>query len=311
MPEHQENNTAFGSIYFDLYYNFKDFKIGVFEERTTAIEMNNGFIETWYKADKDFNVLLHKSDIGSEISYDSILGEANYYHTRGIYIQKVFSLGKYNFLAVKLKYNLAKDIQYLQLNGYNTQNQFQASFDYYYSDENYISHNNMHDKDYKGSGFGLDIEYIFNYKKFYFYAGLLNIKSYIKWKSITKMHYDFDSVTVYKGSDGYNHRKPFGSGKYSYDVDYRQKLPMFYHSAINYEINDYLSIGDNLEGYRSTTFNEIYLNTKILNSRYKIGYIYEAKNLTFGAYFNHLKVEISNRFSYSNKLLQAKITLYI
>ena len=310
MPQHKKNNTAFGTLYFDMYYNFNSFKLGVFEERTSSIEANSGFIQTWYKSSKDFNIFLHKNDIGQEIDYTDISGDVNYYDTRGVYLQKVFSLNQYNFLSVKLKFYYANDIQNITLDGYNTKDRFQASFDYYYSDKNYISNNDDHDKNYNGYGYGFDVEYIYNKDKLYIYAGLLNIGGHINWKGISKMHYDFDSETIYLGEDGYNHKRPFGVGKYSYNINYNQELPLFYRGSFDYKVTNNISIGNNLNGYNSVVFNEVYLNTKIYHGRYKVGYIYEIKSFIFGAYFKYFKVEISNNFGLSNKVMQAKLHLY-
>ena len=309
IPTYKKNNVAFGSIYFDVYYNFDTFKIGIFSEESAEIKLNDGFVEILYAANNDFNTFLHYSTINTKISKTAISGDANYYKTEGLYVQKLFKLSKNNYLSAKIKLHYGKNLEKIAVNGQNTQSRFNAKLDYYYSNKNYISkHNNNNSS--SGYGYSIDVEYIYNKEKLYIYAGLFNIESKLYWRGVERMEYSFDSKTTYRGSDGYNHRRPFGIGKYSGDVNYVQSLPMFYKGSLDYQLNNNFSIGDNLDGYQSVYFNEVYLTARLYNSRYKVGYMYEAKTFIFAAYFNHFKVEISNNFSFSQNVMQAKLHLW-
>lgn len=310
IPEHEKENYAFGVTYADLYYSFDSYKIGVFWQKTAVIDMDEGFLETWYYADKDFNTLLHKEDIGSNFQPAHIGGEANYYDSYGIYLQKVYTINKNNFLSLKLKMHYPKVMQYLSVSGYNTQSRFVGGFDYYYSDENYISKSLEKPQNPKGYGYGVDLEYIYKQEDLYIYAGLLNIGGRIHWSGLTKMHYDFDSKTIYKGSDGFNHLKPFGSGRYEYDVSYIQKMPLFYKASLDYQLNDSVSVGNNLAGQEKNVFNEPYVTCKVLQTRFKLGYIYKADTVVFGFFMNHLKLELSNKLGPSNKAIIIKLDTY-
>ena len=310
MPNHTQNNIAFGTVYADVYYAFESFKIGAFYEQTALVELNDGFIETLFYAKNDFNTFLHLDTINTQLRDVTLEGSANYYKTKGMYIQKIFSVQHTHFISLKAKLLLSDEIQDIKLDGSNTQARFEAGFDYYYRTKNYVSHNEGGSDSSYGYGYGFDLEYIYNNEALYIYAGLLNIGATLYWDGINKMHYDFDSKTIYLGKDGYNHRKPFGVGYYKYDINYKQDLPMFYRGSLNYEFNTIVSLGANLNGYKEYYFNELYCNIKLYNTRWKVGYINEASTLIFGAYFDHFNVEISNNFSFSQQVMQAKIDFW-
>jgi len=305
MPPHNEENSAFGERYFDVYYNFTNFKIGILREEKLKTTINDGFIQTWYYAEKDFITLLTKSDIGNEIDTVDIDADLNYYDAYGLFAQKIIPFYEHHFLSIKAKLYSASEIQYLDVKGYNNSSRFELSFDYYYARKNYISKNQDGDKGYSGLGFGVDLEYIYDNDKLYIYGGILNIGSFIEWKNITLMHYDFDSQTRYLGADGFYHLKAFGSGFYEFNVDYRQKLPMQYKATLEYSINDDFSIGTHANGYKDLMFHELYLSHNICGDRYKIGYMLETKNASFGAYFKYISLEISNNFGMSSRSIQA------
>ncbi len=317
MPSHKTDNYAFGQLYFDIYHNFYDFKIGIFKEEKLYFNINDGFIQTWYHAKKDFNTLLHKAEIGNDISYVNIDADINYYDTQGLFIQEIIPLSKNHTFSVKVKLLKAKDLQSLEVYGKNDSQKFQMSFDYYYSDKNHISKNKNHDDIYQGSGYGFDLEYIYDNDKIYFYSGILNLNSYINWESITFMHYDFDSgiypnkcttlgVTYIK-DNGYLGCKSFGTGYYKYNINFKQKLPILYKVTLDYKIKDFLSIGNNLDMSENIYFNETYINMRILNSAYKLGYIHENENILLGAYFENIDLSISKDLSTSSKIIQAKL----
>jgi len=310
MPTHVQDNYAYGSIYFDAYYNFETWKIGIFADQSASIYLNDGFIQTLYQSNNDFNTFLHNSTINTQLSKTDIDGFTNYYDIKGLYLQKLLSLSPYHTISAKVKFFVSDDIQNVDINGYNTQERFVANLEYYYRKENYISHRTSDETTSKGYGYSIDLEYIYNKERLYIYAGLLNIGGIIYWDNISKMTYFFDSQTVYVGADGYNHRKPFGVGKYEDNVKYKQYLPMFYKGTIDYALYSFLSIGNNLSGYKDVVFNEPYVTLKVYNSRYKVGYMYEANTAIFAAYFQHFKVEISNNFSFSQQVMQAKVHIW-
>jgi len=310
LPDHKEENIAFGTAYADLYYTFENYKFGTFWEKSATIAMDEGLIQTWYYANKDFNTLLHMQDIGNNISATSINGNANYYESYGIYLQKTLSLNNENFLSLKMNLLFPKNMQNLTVAGYNTSTRFVGSFDYYYSDKNHISKSLEKTNNAKGYGYGIDIEYIYKTEKLYIYGGLLNVGGKIHWSGLTKMHYDLDSKTVYLGSDGFNHRKPFGVGKYEYNVDYTQTLPLFYQASLDYKIGRYFSFGNNLNGYKNVIFQEPYITCKIVENRLKLGYIYDAKRLVFGFFMKHLKLEFSNKIGPANRAITVNLHIY-
>lgn len=305
MPSHNKQNNAFGEVYFDIYHNFTNFKFGILREQKLKTTINDGFIQTWYYAEKDFTTLLSKSDIGDNLDTIDIEANLNYYDTDGLFIQKIIPFEEHHFLSIKIKFYSATEMQYLDLKGYNSSSRFELGYDYYYAQKNYISKNEDNNKIYTGLGFGVDLEYIYNDDSFYIYGGILNIGSFIEWKNITLMHYDFDSSTKYLGEDGYYHLKAFGIGYYKFDVDYRQKIPMQYRASLDYSVNDDFSLGSNSSGYKDVIFNELYMTHSIYGDRYKVGYMIETENASFGAYFKYISLEISNNFEMSFRSIQA------
>ncbi|MEA2050160.1 MAG: hypothetical protein U9O56_05465 [Campylobacterota bacterium] len=303
MPKHNKTNNAYGDIYFEGSYHLDDIKIGVFHEKSINLNANDGFIQTWFYATKDFNTLLNKDDIGDYITNTTIDGDASYYIANGIYIQKIFNPTKKHYFSSKLKLLKGSELQSLAVTGENAE-QFEMSFDYYYSDKNHISKNKRFDNSENGIGYAIDLEYIYNDEKLYFHAGFYNIHSFLYWKDIEFMHYDFNGQTIYIGDDGYKHSRPFGSGYYRYDIDYKQKLPLYYRSTLNYKINNIISIGDSMEGYNDIVFNQLYIKTKInKNHSFKTGYIYETKNIIFGVDFKYISLECMYNFAMNEKVL--------
>jgi hypothetical protein len=304
IPQHEKENHVIGDIYFDTHYIKDDIKIGIFRQKNIDISMNSGFIQTLYYSSNDFSTLLNSNNIGSEITSKNIEANANYFDTKGMYIEKKFDLDSKHTIKTKFKLYKAKDIQYLNLQGSND-NRFLMSFDYYYSKTNKISKNNNHDNNYSGQGYGLDLEYIYKNNDLYFNFGIFNINSYINWKSITHMYYDFDSQTVYKGDDGFNHIKPFGVGYYKYNIDYKQKIPIKYKVILDYKIDNSISIGDNIDFDKNIMFNEIYIQKEYINNlNTKIGYIYELQNIIFGLKYKTYSIEISNDIKTSNRVIR-------
>ena len=310
LPTHTQNNCAYGGVYYDFYYNYESYKIGIFRQEEALIYLNDGFIQTLYQSNNDFNTFLHKNNLNTQITDTKIEGYINYYKLKGMYLQKVFQLNKEQALSAKLKLFIADDGQEANINGHNTQQRFVANLNYYYRAKNYISKRTSSYTTSDGYGYSLDLEYIYNKEALYIYAGLLNIGGIIYWDGISQMYYNFDSQTVYLGDDGYNHRKAFGIGYYKDGVKHQQHLPIFYRASIDYQFLNFFSLGNNISGYKDVIFNEPYVTIKLYNSRYKVGYMYEGKTAIFAAYFKYFKVEISNNFSFSQQIMQAKVHIW-
>lgn len=310
IPRFKRNNIAFGTLYGDIHYNFGSVKAGVFYENGMFVSFNKGFGKTWYATDKDFNTLLHFQNINTQLEPTPISGEGIYYKIGGVFLQKSFKLAQYHFFALKLKLFGSDEVQDITLGGLNTKERFIGAFDYYYKRHNYISKRQATAKAIDGYGYSIDVEYIYNNDFLYLYGGIMNLGGRIYYDSVTRMHYEFDSQTVYKGEDGYNHRKPFGSGYYK-DDEFYVDMPTYYKGVIDIAPNRFFSFGDNIEGYKKTVFNELYISLQPFSRvRLKSGYIFEAKTAVFGIYFRNISMEISNNFSFSQQIMQANIHVW-
>lgn len=302
LPIHKKENSLFGNISLDTYYNFDSFKIGLLKEYSLNINMNSGFIQTWYHANRDFDTLLHTSNIGQSVFSKQIEASLNYYEVEGLYLQKIFYPKKDNFLSLKLKLLKGKEFQNLDVKGTNTNNRFQTSFDYYYSDKNYISKNNKN-SDYNANGYGIDLEYIYTSQNFYTHIGLYNIFGYLYWDGITKMHYDLDSQTIYIGEDGFNHQKPFGVGYYKYNTKYKQKLNRYSKIDLAYSLNEHFILSNTIDIHENNIYNNMAILYKNYNNFYKIGYIKELEKTNIGLYFENISFELFNSFNLKDNLL--------
>jgi hypothetical protein len=309
VPAHKKNNRALGNNYYEAYLELGSLNIGVFKQEQMQISMSDGFIDTWYASSKDFLSLLLNKNIYQDINPASLQSSANHYKSYGLFIQKIFTLNSRHHLSLKLKLHNANELNHIKVEGTTDTEKFQGSFDYYYSGENLISNAPNRSDSSKGIGYGVDIEYIYANEVIYLYAGVFNLASKIYWENVSLMHYDFDSEVIYMGSDGYNHYRPFGTGKYEYNMEFTQKLPEYYRATLDYALSEELSLGDNLDIYDGVTYNEIYANARVYGGRYKLGYIVENQNLIFGAYYKYLSLEISNSFGSSNDILQANCTI--
>ena len=307
MPQFKQDNIAYGTLYGDVHYTNKDWKIGMFYENGMFLSFNKGFGETWYKTDKDFNTLLHFQDINTKLESVPIRGNGVYYKIGGLFLQKSFEPFTHHYVAVKLKLFGSNEVQEIALSGLNTRQRFIGAFDYWYKRRNYISKEEPTAEDLNGYGYSVDLEYIYSNDLFYFYGGVMNVAGKIRYDSATKMHYEFDSQTTYRGKDGYNHRKPFGQGYYI-DQKLSVDMPIYYRSAFDISPENFFSFGDNMEGYKGTFFNELYFTVQpFAHVRLKAGYIYEAKTTVFGVYLKHLSIEISNNFSFSQQIVEATV----
>ncbi len=306
IPDHQKSNNAFGQVYSDIYVDYGGLKLGVFGEKLAKIDINDGFVELIYQAQKDFARLLADKDIYKILEEKPIVGKGNSYEAYGLFVQKVFNIHPHHYLSAKLKLNYAKELEYIKVDGYTSSKKFTAMLDYIYSSKNLISKGENTSDTPVGIGYGLDIEYIYNNEKLYVYLGAFNLASYIYWDKVTLMHYDFDSEVIYKGEDGYNHYRPFGRGEYKYNISFTQKLPSYYKASLNYELFDNFAIGNNVKVYQNLYVLEPYINAKIYTGRYKLGYEIQSRTVLVGAYFKNIHLEISNKFGPSNTILNAR-----
>ena len=302
----KKDNSAFGVASTSLSMKLDYFTLGLFGQKISDIYMNNGLVETLYESDKSFANILQNSSIYENLDDGPIKGKANDFDSVGIFLEKKIHFAKYYYVMAKLKLHYAKNLNYININGEATNKNFVATIDYYYSGTNYISNAKNVSNEAWGYGYSLDLSYIYHRDKIYFFVGAYNLESFIYWKNVAFMHYDLDSKTIYKGSDGYNHYKPFGVGYYQYNVTYKQRISSYFKTSVNYDFMSHLAFGDNISIYDRMSYNEIYTNLKIASSRYKLGYIVENSNLIFGFYYRKFLFEISRGFERSNKILQFK-----
>jgi hypothetical protein len=316
LPNYTIDNKIFGYTNTQAYYTFNNFTIGLFKRKIVDLEVNDGFIETWYKIENDFSGLLSNETIGSTIDDVSIKGNASFLDTNGIFISKIYRYYD-NLFNIRLNYFKAKDFQYLDIYGQNS-NTFNMGFDYYYASKNRISKDKDHDDTYSGEGYGFDLEYIYAHNKYYFYTGIFNIGASIHWKNITKMHYDFDSGYRYIGADGLwkykdSSKTSFGTGYYKYNTTFVQDLPMYLKSTFDYCLNNNnYNIGINLDYYKNDIYSEPYITMKLLDKLYtRIGYLLENKISIFGLKYKDYYIEVSNKLGSSdNTVLSGGFKIY-
>ncbi len=306
LPSTAKDNNAFYSIVDETHLELGDFNIGFFKQKIGEIYVNDGLVQTWYNSANDFSFLLSTSTINQNLGTTPIVGRGNAADIYGFYFQKIIALSSKHYFSAKLKVNVANNLHNIKINGQTSSEKFLGSIDYYYSDKNIIMNGIKKSKNTYGIGYGLDLEYIYDNDSIYLYLGVFNIESYIYWNNVTFMHYDFDSQTIYKGNDGYNHYKPFGVGYYKYNVDFKQKLPTYYKTALNYKLEDNLALGYNLSVYDELIYNEFYTNFKLDDVMYKIGYKFESelesKDVILGIYCKNFIVESSTHLSRSSSL---------
>jgi len=300
----RKNNYAFGLVNFEAMRKYNDFVIGVFLQKNADAYMNDILIETLYESDKNFFAILSNKNLYKNLDAGPILGRVNSFESSGLFFQKQFLLKDNHHFLLKLKLHLAKELDDVSVKGTSTEDSFKGKLDYYYSNSNKISNaKNLSDTP-QGYGYSLDMAYIYKKDKIYAYFGVYNILSYIFWKNISYMHYDFDSQTIYVGEDGYNHYKPFGVGYYKYNLNYTQQIPTYAKGSLNYEFMNNLAFGDTVSIYEGMHYNEVYTTLKLLSVRYRLTYIPENYNLVFGVYHKHFLFEISRGFEKSNRMLQ-------
>lgn len=308
LPSHSKENKAFGELSLSAFISFDAWRVGAFNQKLAQIGINDGFIETWYAADKDFFTLLGMSDINQELRPSPISGSGVYISSSGLFLQKMITLNSKHHISMKTKLHVSDDLQSIKIKGKSDSEGFKGSLDYCYAQENLVSKRPDRD-DSKGLGYSVDIEYIYDNDTFYIYLGVFNLHSFIYYQDVTLMHYDFDSQIVYEGEDGYKHSKPFGVGYYKDNISLKQKIPQYYKGSINYQHSSKISIGNNVNIYDQLFYNEPYLNVKLGDGRYKLGYVLESKEFVFASYFENMSFSVSNRFGSDNNLLVAGFRL--
>lgn len=293
IPSNESLNRAFDYSNIKFSFDKEDYTFGIGYLSEGVVEVNKGFIQTWYYASSDFNTLLKKSDIGYYITEPKIYGIENYSQFQSVFVGKKFKYFKINFSLLR-----GKVLQYMKVNGFNRKKHFITDLDYYYSDKNILMDNYLKSKNYKGIGYSFDIKFFRKFHSYEIGAGFFNIFGAIKWRNIILMKYHFDSNTKYIGNDGYYHYRPFGVGKFI-KTSFYQKLPFY----VKYHIKKYLknfSFGD--EGIYSVgaRYDELFIRKNL----FKIGYVPQSKSMVFGLYFKNLNVELSNNIKYHTKFLK-------
>lgn len=308
LPEHKHNNRAFGLISHKFTFEQDGVRVGFFDEQIAQIEANSGFVHTLYSAQKNFFTFLAQEDSYETIAAVPINGKANYLISRGLSLQKVFNLNQIHFFGSTLKLHQGKSFQHFEAQGKNDSNRLLGSMDYYYSEKNYLTGREDQDAS-SGLGYSVDLEYIYKKNNLYLYAAVFNLYSFLYWRDITYLTYDFDSEVIYRDEEGYNNYRPFGKGKYNFNQNFKQRIPQYYKASANYELSPVFALGNIMELYDGVLYNQPYVNVRVGSFRYKIGYVIENKESVFGFYSKYLLAEISNNFGPSNNVLQAKCTI--
>lgn len=306
LPQHKKDNYAFINFESKFYSKINSFNIGAFYQRFYQIYINDGFIKTWYEADKNFFKLLLNKDINNSLPNTPIKGDANHFISKGIFIQNILEIDSNHYFSSKIKLHSTSELQYIKVRGNTNQERFTAGFDYYYSKKNLISKRD-NNQSAKGKGYSIDLEYLYEENNLYGYFGVFNIYSHIYWSGISLMHYDFDSQVIYRGDDGYNHYKPFGVGYYKENQKFKQTLPMYYKAAIKYKINELLSVGNNIDLYDKVFYNEFYTILNFEHGKYKIGYIDKTNDFILGASFRYFALELTKNPQTSNNMIKGNL----
>ena len=293
IPSNEPINRTidYSNIMFAINKKDYSYGIGYFDEG--VVKVNKGFIQTWYYASEDFNTLLKKSDVGYYVTEPNIYGIMNYFQSQALFFQDNFKYFNVRFSLLR-----GKVLQYMKVNGVNTQNHFIADLDYYYSDKNILMKNYVKSNNYKGLGYSLDITTSKKLNSYEVFLGFYNILGAIEWKDIILMRYHFDSNTKYIGDDGYYHYRPFGYGKFI-NTDFYQKLPFYLKYKIKKKFKKFFIEDEGL--YSSgARFDTLFIGKKIC----KIGYTPQAKNIVFGAEGRNFNIELSNNIKYHSKFIR-------
>jgi hypothetical protein len=299
-PLHNRSNKAIGYLANKFYYHTQYYDIGIFRDKYINIDINDGFIKTWFYLQQDFIKLLNTSTIGKNLENLNIDGRFDLYDIEGVYLKKDINLNQFNQFNIKLNFIKGREIQNIDLRGKNNEN-FLLDIDYIYAKRNIITKNTDNNKNFDSYGYSIDLQYLYEDNIFSTNILIHNIIGAIKWKNISYMNYKFNSNTLYKGEDGYMHLRPFGVGQYDFKKNYNQKLPMHYEIDFKYKINYSFATGIELNGNKDIHLVKYYAKYNIQDIIYKLGYIKSAKIYTFGFETSRFKFEISNQFGSDNR----------
>jgi hypothetical protein len=300
IPKHKKSNKAIGNLKHQIFTSYKNFNIGFFQNKHINVNINDGFVKTWFNLNQDFTKLLNTSTIGAALEDLDIKADFNSYDVCGIFLNKEFKLNKSNTLSIYTNILKGNDIQDIQINGQNKNSNFNLAIDYIYAKRNIITKNKDHNSDYTSYGYSIDLHHNFKYKKLNITSEIYNILSYLVWKNIAYMRYDFNSDTIYLGDDGYNHLRPFGRGKYLYTKDYKHTLPLHYKIDFQYNLYKNFSAGFKIIGNEEINMQQIFTKVKHENINYEIGYINKANLATIAFSNDKYKIEFSNKFGANN-----------
>ena len=297
--------NGYGKDYYAFAYNFSHFQFGIFKAREIRVDVTSGLNGAWSSAEEDFFLFLsQKYDV--EEDSRSVDGDFSYYNSYGFFLQNYWKLTKNTSLNLRVKFHNATNMDTIKVRG-TQEEYFVASLDHYYVKKNLLTTQKVDSPHAQGYGYSLDLEYTYHPDDFYLYIGFTNIESFIFWKNLSFMHYDFDSEVIYVGDDGYNHYKPFGQGEYKYDVSYTQRLPFYTTLSMDYRYNEQFAFGSLTQyHHKDLYFNELFTRYK---NRYKLGYIIENQVMTFGFYLSNFSLELSNLLSKSKNSFVATIKI--
>ena len=297
IPSKEQTNGVLDFSSISFYKNYNSYEIGYRYKSEGVLNVNKGFIETWYYASNDFNVLLKRDEIGYEIKQPTIIGDLVYYQNDTLFYKKIVNNNS-SKLAITFNIFRGKQLQYMKVDGVNLKNHFITDIDYYYTDRNLLLKTHEDDDFYIGYGGGIDLEFFYQIPAISSFLGIYNIMGFIDWKSITYLKYHFDSDTKYIGDDGYYHHRPFGVGYYKFDVDFHQVLPLFIKYSFKYQKNGYF-VGDESLYNLKTGFDKIFIGYKHL----KLGFIPQTKNIIYGINTKYINLEISDNIREHSKYL--------
>jgi hypothetical protein len=306
LSPYKKNNHAFAYSKKELSYNSKNYSFGFTHKKEMDIFINDGFVETWFYANYDFSYLLNSNTIGNNITPKDIKGDGVYYDLQGLfYTQKNY----YKSFQYNIRYNFYYGNEYhnIKTRGSNYNN-FLLALDYYYTKENKITQNNP-DNDFSIYGYGLDLEFIYKKNKHTINSTLYNLISKLYLYNISYMHYDFNSVQIYLGEDGYNHFRPFGQGYYKDNITIKQNLIPFMITSYNYQYTKRFGVGFNGFVKKDLSSIEPKVNYKFKNFLLDLGYHYKSKITTFGAQYKGFALKLSNNFDTNTYFIQASCTI--
>jgi len=281
IKNYKKQNNAIGNYDLDLNYQYEDFILGINNQQSINIMVNDGFIKTWNFVNQNFDTLLNSQQIADNIGNIDIQGDYKASKSYKVYIQKGFNYNNHSFL---IKANIIKGTQLQELSTYgeNKDSHFLLYIDYYYNNKNIVTKDDLYDNSYYGYGTSLDFDYKYKYKNFNANILLEDLFGYINWKNVTYMRYIFDSNTKVLGEDGFYHLNAFGQGKYYYNINYKQKLDIKYKINLKYKVNNILTIYNNIQGIKSTYFDHLYLAFSKNNIHVNIGNVLNTNTLTYG-----------------------------